>query len=600
MRLTRDKKVLGGRGDRLRIHQKKTMTTCIKDLNKIELLYYLWENAPRPHKSLTLPFDIQGAEKVCKTWIDHFCGKPIKANLAKNYVDFTEYNKNKKKRGEDIVSELYQIYKWKEERKKYQNETKIVSKDEKMKFTPMILKEFTKLSQIPRHSNDTKGMHHYLVEWSTKELPGSSYEIDEIGNLVIHVSSRPGKPSLILQSHFDMVCVARLNSKHDFSKDPIVIQIDGNRMFAKDTTLGADNGISLVTSLILAKLLLSENKLRDLNLHLLFTSKEEQGLQGAEHLQLKLPEHANLLNLDSESSHNICVGSVGSSKTEITFPVAQETKRKTFLHEIEVRFCQGGHSGVEIHKGRANAILLCAQLLINQDAIICEIEGGEAENSIPTFCRVAFQTNTPLDSFVHLIEEKHKMWKVSFNENTLEIRIRTLAFPEEPMTTFPTLLDGLLLLHQGILSHNPYIENEMLASTNVGLINKFGLVTILSRSLTKEGVFLYYQRLQVIAKNMKATISPFHFHPGWSPVPNSPLLEALQTCHKKLFKEKANCFTVHAGLETSILLAKYPKWDIQSIGPTIEKAHTTEETLFIDTIEPFAVWLQELILYLQS
>jgi dipeptidase D len=228
------------------------------------------------------------------------------------------------------------------------------------------------------------------------------------------------------------------------------------------------------------------------------------------------------------------------------------------------------------------------------------MEGGAAENAIPTSCRVVFQSDEPFKNLSRWIQKKQKIWRRLYQEPLLEIQLTNKDFTADNLYEFPTLLNGLLLLHQGVLSHDPYISDAMLASTNVGLITKDGLVTLLSRSLTKQAMLPYYERLTVISKMCEVELSPFHYDIGWCSLPTSHLRKIALHSHEKIFHTEAKCFTVHAGLETSLLSKKYPKWDMISMGPTIERAHTIEETLHIDTIEPFALWVQEIILQLQQ
>lgn len=467
-----------------------------------------------------------------------------------------------------------------------------------------IIERFEALSKIPRGSKNLDGVRKYIKNWADGN--GYEYQKDTYGNCAVHIRKKDSKTNIIIQSHMDMVCASHPESKHNFNTDPIKIKIDhkNDTMYASNTTLGADNGIGLVCSMLVAEKYKGDN-----DLYLLFTADEEIGLVGAENLSLKLPKKAVVFNVDSEWADKICVGSVGGFVTK--FSLGGNTLMVPGCkNTIVLEGFRGGHSGVEIDKGGGNAIKEMFRLLnriekkYNTKTKIIDIKGGEAQNSIPRSCVCSFTTSRRLDdtvgAFINCEVEKIKK---EYNEPKIICNYSvdnsdTVGILEDS----DQLAELINLTHHGPLSMNPYISNSLRSSTNIGTVSvKDGVIEVccLSRSIDREVSEEYYGRLKQIASRLDVKINEFDFKSGWnSDIHNSDCLKVLKKAYAEKHGKEPPIYTIHAGLECGILKEKFPDWDIMSFGPEIVDAHTFNEHIVLSTIQPFYEWLFDAVIFL--
>lgn len=483
--------------------------------------------------------------------------------------------------------------------------------------TDKILTYFKQLSDIPRGSFNLDGVRSFVSDWAKKH--GFVYRRDTYGNIVVVVGpENQTRQNIIIQSHQDIVCEKSHDSKHDFAKDPIKLLIQGDKLVADGTTLGADNGLALVASMVLAEQVSKNAKfLEKATLYLLMTADEEIGLGGANNLgdYPFLPKTGYLLNVDSEVAGEVCGGSTGASDSHMTLEIKETPcDEKSFAlktWKLELRSFRGGHSGLDIHKGSANAIKVMAQILdeirrTDQKFGLQSINGGKAHNAIPIGCIVEFHSEKGETDIKKVVETVLANVKETYGEDKAEY----FLVPEKPVTFFTNtdkVIDLLLIVHHGIIHMNPFTTGCVYTSNNVGVVktvqgkNEMKVLDIncLARSDSENHMRNIHNVLSVIAKSFGATMTPFECYNGWSPVwSKSKTLTALKQAYKDLNGKEPRVYSVHAGTECSEICKKYPLWDAQSIGPQINNAHTPAENLIISSVEPFYDWMYQAVLIL--
>ena len=483
-----------------------------------------------------------------------------------------------------------------------------------LNITEKILNEFHNLCQVPRPSYNLDKVREYLKKFADEHK--LSYKRDTYGNVVISplLDDRKwsGKP-IIIQSHMDMVCTKSDDSTHDFFKDPIEMVQDGNILRANKTTLGADNGLSMVASLILL------NELKDqltTPVYLLMTADEEAGLEGAKLLDTTpfLPADAYILNVDSEVGGKICAGSCGAGachiKIEASEASATVVPEGVACYKMEMVGFKGGHSGIDINSGRASAIKCMAEFLqeVAQESKcfrLAELQGGNAHNAIPVKCMARFMVESTLD-----IQAKLQTYLTSIRGRfPTEDGVTASCETEKGccgLSSFNDALKVLLSIRQGVVEMNSINPTCVETSNNIGVVKMVDKtimdIECLFRSSNEASMRRVYSDISSAGKN----VTPFECYLGWYPDWNTcELLQTLIRSYAKLFHHAANyqpaaAYSVHAGLETSELMKRYPKWIGMSIGPDIKEAHTWQEYVLIDSIEPFYLWMRETVLMLQS
>lgn len=503
-------------------------------------------------------------------------------------------------------------------------------------ITTAVINKFKELSTIPRPSRQLDAVRQWITEWSEKndsiwhrDGSGFIWRKDGYGNMVVVIGDPLTKNTpIILQSHMDMVATKTEDSKHNFNTDPIEVIIEGNIMRANKTTLGADNGISLVSSMLLAEDLAKNHEkfLENNCVYLLMTSDEEIGCGGAENLEMYpfLPEKAYVINIDSEVNGEVCCGSAGGSDCHITFPSKRYYCTTKDYEAASLKFysLKGGHSGLDIGKGQISAIKMLVNFFnrlksMNIGIKLVSISGGNAHNAIPICAEMNFLIKK--DSLTEeIIVEYINEIKRRYDEQNIKYDFHKIPLPKTSRKVgyiSNRVMDILTILHQGITDMNPYNNACVESSTNIGIVKTIEAksengfvdkdeqvivdINILSRSFDVAALKEQHYKLKVIAKMFKAKITDFTHYDGWSPdLSRDYILSVLKKTHRELFSKECEIKKVHAGLETSTLLVRYPKWECMSIGPSIHKAHTYEEYCEVDTIEPFYKWLRLCVLEL--
>ena len=469
-----------------------------------------------------------------------------------------------------------------------------------------VWKHFEAITQIPRPSGYMQEIQKFLLDWG-KSIGVETWQ-DEVGNVIMRKPATPGfedRKGIILQAHMDMVPQKTPESKHDFYKDPIKTIVKGDWLYADDTTLGADNGIGVAAIMAV----MEDNTMQHGPLEALFTVDEETGLFGAFGLKAGELNGRVLLNLDSEEEGVMYIGCAGgidfSAKMEF---MAEEPIEDDIAVKVSLRGLRGGHSGVEINEGRANANKLMARFMreaIDECGVsLASWNGGNMRNAIPASCEVVV---TLPDEAVGELTDIAAKYEALFNgeyagiEEGITLRVEATEMPENvvPEEIEENLLDAILACHNGPLRFIPAIPDTVETSSNLSIINiadGYAEVDILIRSSCES--MKDYLALQLSScfamAGMKVELSGSYT--GWQPNVKSPLLASVKDAYNKLFGKEPEVRVIHAGLECGILSTNYPDMDMISFGPTLLSPHSPTERIEIPSVEKFYSLIKTLII----
>ncbi len=479
---------------------------------------------------------------------------------------------------------------------------------------------FEQILKIPRCSGNEKQIREYIK--SKAEQFGFKTNEDSVGNLVVKIPTSITKPKkkVVLQCHLDMVCEKNEGISHDFSKDPInlkAIEIDGEKwVTAEGTTLGADNGVGIAYLLTLMKKIHNKELIfNNIAFDLLFTVDEESGLVGAFKINKNLIDGDILINLDSEDDDTFIIGCAGGIDT-----TAEIKDKNIFCNVKEINLIPmnlsikgliGGHSGVDIHKGRGNSLKLIAKILweINKkfNIDIISMNGGNRRNAIPRESNAIIfihkKNESEIINFVNQIKSEI-ISEISEVEPNLVIIINTISdqnFYKKLSTDIKNkLLNILYVIPNGPISYHPEDKTLVHTSTNLASIRMDeNLIKIETsqRSLSEISKKDIYEKIEAIFKLSDLNFDVQHFaeYLRWTPDWNSPLLQKSKQIYINLFKEEPKILIVHAGLECGILKKHFPHLDMISIGPNIKEAHSPDERLKVNSIQRIWKFLIELL-----
>lgn len=465
----------------------------------------------------------------------------------------------------------------------------------------MILDNFEAINAIPRCSGNEAAVSQWLQQWAAEK--GFSVTSDSSGNLKITVPASHGcekAPLIVMQGHMDMVCEKHPHSDHDFTKDPIRPVYDGDWLRAGNTTLGADNGIALA----LGMALVSDTAVEHPAMELLFTVDEESGLNGAKKLEAGFIQGKIFINVDSETEGVFTVGCAGGRHTHIHKALALEKlPDPNELFKISVQGLKGGHSGLDIHRQRANANKILAraldQIKATCDIRLISIQGGTAHNAIPrdaaaTIACQPTQVKTLQDiiaDFKHTVQSEY-----AAAEKNLSLSLLQLENNHESKTAFSAAdtaltINLLLAIHHGAKYMSLNFENLVETSNNLATVNtEASTLSILTsqRSSVVSRLAEMTACVEAAAALAGATTRCNIGYPPWQPDMDSVLLQRCKALYLQLFNREPVIKAVHAGLECAIIGSKYAGMDMISLGPTIENPHSPDERLYIPSID--RVW----------
>lgn len=465
--------------------------------------------------------------------------------------------------------------------------------------------KFADLNAVPRASKKEERVIAFMKQFGEKL--GLETQIDKVGNVIIKKPATSGmedRKAIVMQSHLDMVHQKNNDTNFDFDSQGIDMFVDGDWVRARGTTLGADNGLGVATIMAI----LESKQIKHPALEALFTIDEETGMTGAMGLEGGLLNGEILLNLDTEEDDEIGIGCAGGiDVTAIRNYTSENPKEKSTAFLITVSGLQGGHSGMDIHRGFGNANKLMNRLLFKATeefgAQIATIDGGSLRNAIPRESNAIVSVlNTHKEAFLAEIQLISQDIKAEFKtlEPLLKLEIKETTTPKKVMNADAQelLVKSIYAAHNGVFRMSPAIANLVETSNNVArVLVKDGTIHIgcLTRSSVESSKMDLANTLRSTFELMGCEVTLSGDYPGWEPNPESTILKVLDDIYYKMNGEKANVAACHAGLECGILGQNYPGMDMISFGPTIKGAHSPDERASISSAQKYWKFVLEIL-----
>lgn len=456
---------------------------------------------------------------------------------------------------------------------------------------------FDQITKVPRPSKKEEKIRQFLLDFAKEH--NISVKTDEVGNVVMSKPATPGKenaPTVILQGHMDMVCESN-DKNFDFDNNPITTIIDGEWVHADGTTLGADNGIGMAASLAV----MVDDSLVHGPVEALFTVDEETGMTGANNLGKDMMNGSILLNLDSEDDGEIFIGCAGGVDTTITFDYKREmAPADNHWFKIDLSNLSGGHSGGDIHEGRANSNKLLARFLFNLSlkhvVKLSEISGGNLRNAIPRAAHAVFGVSSEskekvmvaFNEYVAAVEKEY-----AHTDPNMTITIESVEKPEYAIDTDTSdrLIRSLYACPHGVISMSHDLEGLVETSTNLAAVkmqdNSTILITTSQRSSVESRKWDIARQIEALFVLAGAHVTHGDGYPGWAPDMNSTIMKIASDAYEELYNVKPAIKAIHAGLECGLFLTKYPHLDMVSFGPTLRGVHSPSEKMHIPAVEKF-------------
>lgn len=468
-----------------------------------------------------------------------------------------------------------------------------------LKLQPEALwRNFHLLTQVPRPSGHLEKIQQFLLDWAKER--NLDARLDNAGNILMYKPASPGmedRKVVTLQGHIDMVPQKTPDSPHNFETDPIETWIDGDWVRARNTTLGADDGMAIATIMAIFE----DDTLCHGPLEAFMTSDEETTMYGVEHMEDGLLKGDILLNLDNETHGELMVGSAGGINltAELEFkPVAPDADDKAV--RISLHGLRGGHSGLQINEGRANAnknlARVVADAIANFEARLAEWKGGNMRNAIPREAEAVL--TLPAENVAALKETVETEWQRDLFEEygivepNLQIEVTEVPLPATlvPEEIQDNLVDSLLACHNGVLRFIPHLPTIVETSSNlaiVEIVDGRAFFKVLVRSSRDSMRQNCVDTLEACFSMAGMKVETDGAYPAWQPSPQSEIVELMESVYQDLFGEPAKVQVVHAGLECSVILSHCPNMDVVSFGPTLESPHTPNERCFIPSVDKY-------------
>jgi len=466
-------------------------------------------------------------------------------------------------------------------------------------------KHFAEFLKIPHCSENEKEMGEYVMNFA-KSL-NLEADRDEVGNIVVRKKASPGKEevtTVILQGHLDMVCEKNSDINFDFSKDSIQPVIDGDWVRAEGTTLGADNGIGLAAGMAI----MEDNTLIHGPLEFLFTVEEETGLKGATSIKPDFLKGKILLNLDSEDEGEFTIGCAGGADTKIFLPLTRKTSSEGVEYMIKLSGFKGGHSGVDINLGRANAIKAMARILWQVSKAtpfqLVNIKGGNLRNAIPRESwAFVLLDESKVDAFSDAVHKAFENIRIEYKVIDPNAAISIEKSEEDGQAPLDTksqqaLINFLFTIPHGIIAMHSEMIGLVETSTNLAVIRTLedkAEIICSTRSSTDSALEATRNVISAQGETAGADVIQEDGYPGWKPDLDSPLLQTMKALYEDTFNEKPHIAAIHAGLECGIIGEKFEGMDMISFGPTIKFPHSPDEKVEIPTVEKFWFFLLKVL-----
>lgn len=464
---------------------------------------------------------------------------------------------------------------------------------------------FDQITRIPRPSKKEEKIRAFILDFAKEH--GISSKTDKIGNVVLSIPATPGHeqaPTVILQGHMDMVCESN-DKSFDFNTQPIPAYVDGEWVKTRGTTLGADNGIGVAASLAI----MTDKSFEHGPVEALFTMDEETGMTGAFNLGEDMITGSILLNLDSEDDAEVYVGCAGGVDTQAFFSYKRSFAPKDFLYfKINVEGLNGGHSGGDIHLGRANANKLLCRFLFElsgkHEVVVSEIDGGNLRNAIPRAAHAVIGIHTShkeavraaLNVYTAELENEY-----AGLEPGLKITMESVDTPDFAIdqTTSLALIRAIYSAPHGVISMSRDLENLVETSTNLASVKMAEdntiVVTTSQRSSVESRKWDIANQVEAHFLLAGAKVTHGEGYPGWQPNLNSPIMKISREAYEELYGITPAIKAIHAGLECGLFLTKYPHLDMVSFGPTLRDVHSPSERMNIPAVERFYGQLKRIL-----
>ncbi|MGM9678953.1 MAG: aminoacyl-histidine dipeptidase [Bacteroidaceae bacterium] len=469
----------------------------------------------------------------------------------------------------------------------------------------IVWNNFYLLTQVPRPSGHLEKVQQFLLSWASEH--GVEAWQDGAGNIVMRkpaTSGRENRKTAVLQAHMDMVPQKTDESTHDFETDPIETWIDGEWVRAKGTTLGSDDGMGVAAIMAV----MESGDLEHGPLEALITADEETCMYGVNNLSADTLHGDILLNIDNETMGEFVIGSAGGVNITAQLRYGEvEPEEGDVAARITLSGLRGGHSGLEINEGRANANKLMArivrQAIADDEARLCNWSGGNMRNAIP---RTATATVTVpaenIDDLRELAAYCQKTFADEYRgvEEGIAVSVDVVEMPAKqmPVEIQDNVVDAIMACHDGVLRNIPSIPSVVETSSNLGIVSigdGEAKVLILARS-SNETMMEYMQEMQQCCFSMAGMRVEYSGQYGaWQPNFDSPITAKMVEVYRDLFGEEAKVQVCHAGLECSIIGGVYPNMDLVSFGPTLRSPHTPNERCNIPSVARFWEFLKALL-----
>ena len=452
-----------------------------------------------------------------------------------------------------------------------------------------VFKYFEEMCAIPHGSGNTKAISDYLVEFA--KTHGLRYIQDEANNVILFGDATPGyedHPAVILQGHMDMVCEKDEDCPINMDTDGLDVTHDGKYVFARGTTLGGDNGIAVAYALAI----LADPTVAHPALEVIVTVDEEIGMLGADVIDLSMLKGRTLLNLDSEEEGIFTVACAGGATATITLPTARRPVYGPCIR-LSVENLQGGHSGVEIHKNRANAIKVMGELLrrVEKEMPLCitAIQGGAKDNAIPRSCQVtAVMLGMHPEKINEIAEKLQREIRSTYDEPEAVIsgeNVEALGGNALSQELTGKVIALMNRIPTGVAKMSADIEGLVQTSQNIGILRLEDAlkVTVSVRSSVNDEKLQALQALRDIAAEFEAEYEEMGDYPAWEYKEDSHLRRIMVQTYRDMFRSEPEIVAIHAGLECGLLSEKLPGLDCVSIGPEMHDIHTSRERLGIES-----------------